>query len=174
MELTVEELEEIINSKKNRVTEITSELGKISESIENLAKTQPDEPIEEMLKSAVSVATKRQELATKQEVLTKAITYTRQELTGLLNHRQELETLDYLRQLREAGERCNETLELLKTQFREIKSIGAKLSTLPVPRPPLTYNYRANLPKLKILETAVVIEEDLRSSLDSITWNDLI
>jgi hypothetical protein len=89
----------------------------------------------------------------------------------LLNHQQELETLDYLGQLREAGERCNETLELLKRQFQEIKRIGAKLSTLPVPRAPLTYNYRANLPKLKILETVVVVEEDLRSSLDSIQFN---
>jgi hypothetical protein len=169
MEPTLEELEKLITSKNNRIKEITSELEIITESIENLAVTKPDESIEQMLKNAVSVAKERQELMTKQEVLAKALTLTRQELTGLLTHQQELETLDYLRQLREAGECCNETLELLKTQFREIKRIGAKLSTLPVPRPPMTYNYRANLPKLKILETVVVIEEDLRSSIDSIT-----
>lgn len=171
MELTLEELERLISSKKNRIEEITNELERITDSIENLATTQPDESIEQMLQNAVSVASQRQELATKQEVLTKALTLARQELTGLLNHQNELETLDYLRQLREVGERCNETLELLKTQFREIKRISAKLSTLPVPRPPLTHNYRANLPKLKILETVVVIEEDLRSSLDSIQIN---
>jgi hypothetical protein len=171
MELTLRELDEIINGKKNRITEITTELEKLSESIDNLATTQPDEPIEEMLKNAVSVASKRQELATKQEVLIRALTLTRQELAALLNHQAELETLDYLRQLKEAGERCNETLELLKTQFKEIKRISSKLSTLPVPRPPLTHNYRANLPKLKILETVIVVEEDLRSSLDSIQFN---
>lgn len=171
MELTLEELEKLITSKKNRIEEITNELERITDSIENLAATQPDESVEQMLLNAVSVATKRQELATKQEVLTKALSVAMQELTGLLNHQNELETLDCLRQLREAGERCNETLELLKTQFREIKIISAKLSTLPVPRPPLTHNYRANLPKLKILETVIVIEEDLRSSLDSIQVN---
>jgi hypothetical protein len=171
MELTLRELDEIINGKKNRITEITTELEKLSESIDDLATTQPDEPIEEMLKNAVSVASKRQELATKQEVLIRALTLTRQELAALLNHQTELETLDYLRQLKEAGERCNETLELLKTQFREVKRISSKLSTLPVPRPPLTHNYRANLPKLKILETVIVVEEDLRSSLDSIQFN---
>lgn len=171
MEVTLEELEQFIVNKNNRIDEITSQLEKIAELIENLSATQPDEPIEKMLENAVSVATKRQELATKEEVLTKALSVAMQELTGLLNHQQELETLDYLRQLREVSERCNETLELLKTQFREIKRIGAKLSTLPVPRPPLTHNYRANLPKLKILETVIVIEEDLRSSLDSIQIN---
>jgi vacuolar-type H+-ATPase subunit E/Vma4 len=172
MEPTLEELKTIIASKSNRIEEITSELSKITESIESLSSTNPDESIEQILENAVAVATKRQELATKQEVLSKALTFTKQELTGLLNHQQELETLDCLRQLREAGERCNKTLELLKTQFREIKRIGAKLSTLPTPRAPLTYNYRANLPKLKIFETVLLVEEDLRSSLDSINWND--
>ena len=171
MELTLEELGKLIASKNNRIEEITNELEKITELIENLATTQPDESIDKMLENAVSVASKRQELATKEEVLKKALTLTRQELAGLSNHHNELETLDYLRQLREAGERCNETLELLKKQFREIKRLSAKLSTLPVPRPPLTHNYRANLPKLKILETVIVIEEDLRSSLDSIQVN---
>lgn len=172
MELTLEELKKFINNKKNRTKEITDELEKIDKSIDNLATAQSDESVEQMLKNAVSIANRRQELATKKEVLTKALSVAKQELTDLLNHQNELETLDYLRQLREAGERCNETLELLKTQFREIKRIAAKLSTLPVPRPPLTHNYRANLPKLKILETVVVIEEDLRTSLDSISWND--
>lgn len=172
MELTLEDLEQLIARKNDRIEEITRQLEKIAESIENIAATQPDEPIEEMLDNAVSVAIQRQELSTKEEVLKRALTLARQELTGLLTHQSELETLDYLRQLREAGERCNETLELLKTQFREIKRIAAKLSTLPVPRPPLTHNYRANLPKFKILETVIVIEEDLRSSLDSINWNN--
>jgi uncharacterized phage infection (PIP) family protein YhgE len=172
MKPTLEELEKLVTSKNNRIKEITSELERITESIENLAVTKPDESIEQILKNAVAVANERQELTTKQEVLAKALTLTRQELAGLLTHQQELETLDYLRQLKDAGERCNETLELLKTQFKEIKRIGTKLSTLPVPRPPLTYNYKANLPKLKILETVLLVEEDLRSSLDSINWND--
>jgi DNA repair exonuclease SbcCD ATPase subunit len=172
MEPTLEELEKLVASKNNRIKEITSELERITESIENLAVTKPDESIEQMLKNAVAVANERQELTTKQEVLAKALTLTRQELTSLLNHQQELETLDYLGQLREAGERCNETLEILKKQFKEIKRIGAKLSSLPIKRAPLTYNYRANLPKLKILETVLLVEEDLRTSLDSISWND--
>src|SRR3569832_171973 len=172
MEPTLEELAKLIASKNNRIEEITNQLAKITESIENLSTTQPDESVEKMLENAVYITNKRQELATKQEILTKALSIARQDLTGLLNHQNQLETLDYLRQLKEAGERCNETLELLKTQFREIKRIAAKLSTLPVPRPPLTHNYRANLPKLKLLETVIIIEEDLRSSLDSITWNN--
>lgn len=171
MKTTLEDLEQLIVKKNDRIEEITGQLEKIAESIESLASTQPDEPIEKMLENAVTVASQRQELSTKEEVLKRALILAKQELAGLLSHQTELETLEYLRQLREAGERCNETLEILKTQFIEIKRLSAKLSTLPVPRPPLTHNYRANLPKLKILETVIVVEEDLRSSLDSIQVN---
>jgi Asp-tRNA(Asn)/Glu-tRNA(Gln) amidotransferase C subunit len=171
MELTLEELRVLVANKNTRIEEIANELSRITELIEKLAATKPDESVEEMLKNAVSVANERQELATKKEVLANALNLAKQELAELSTDKTKLEVLDYLRQLREAGESCNETLEILKTQFREIRRIAAKLSTLPVQRPPLTYNYRANLPKLKILQTVLVIEEDLRSSLDAINWN---
>ncbi len=172
MELTLQDLEKLIEQKNERISKITEELVKIGETIEDLATTDSDQTIEQILQDAVSLAAKRQELATKEEVLEKALTVARKELADLLSHQTQLETLDYLRRLRETGERCNETLEILKNQFKEIRKISAKLSTLPIKRAPLTHNYRANLPKLKILETVIVIEEDLRSGLDSINWNN--
>ena len=168
MELTLEELEQLITVKKERIEEITNELGKISESIENLATNQSDESVEQMLKNAVSVANRRQELATKEEVLTKVLALAKQELGLLQAQLQQAQTENYLEILRTTALECNKTLETLKNQFKELRKIEAKLACMPLQRRPIAYNYRSNLPKVKILPTCIIIEEDLFSSLDGI------
>jgi chromosome segregation ATPase len=168
----LEDLKVAINCKEKRIDEINIELSSIEGEIDKLASNSPDEDIKNMLQNALLISSKRQELDIKSEVLTKALSVTRQELKALLDRLQEVEIEDYFRQLTETSEECNETLERLKTQFKTLKHIASKLSTLPIKRQPITYSYQANLPRLRIMGTTVFVEEDLRSSLDSIKWND--
>ncbi len=168
----LEDLKVAIDCKEKRINEINTELASIEEEIDKLASNSSDEEIKSMLQNALLISSKRQELDIKSEVLTKALSVTRQELKTLLDRLQEVEIEDYLKQLREKASECNETLERLKTQFMSLRAIAAKLSTLPIQRQPITCSYRANLPRIRVMETTVFVEEDLRSSLDSIRWND--
>jgi chromosome segregation ATPase len=170
--MSLENLNTLISSKQERLNGIEQQIQVIDHEIEKIALDSTEESIDNMLKNALIISNTRQELNAQKDVLAKAASITRQELSALLEQLQEVEVEDYLKQLRERATECNETLERLKTQFSSLRSVGAKLSTLPIKRQPITYSYRANLPKLRIMGTTVFIEEDFRSSLDTIKWND--
>jgi chromosome segregation ATPase len=170
--MTLDNLNTLISSKQERVSEIKQQIEIIENKIEKLASDSTDESIDNMLKNALIISNKRQDLNAQKDVLTKAASIAQQELLALLEQLQEVEIEDYLRKLREQASECNETLERLKIQFTSLRSIAARLSSLPTKRQPITYSYRANLPKFRVLETTIFVEEDLRSSLDSIKWND--
>ncbi len=171
MSALLENLTEIIDCKQNRLNEIGEQISTIENQISEISSTSSDENIEIMLQNALTVATKRQELEIQKEVLLKAEIMAQQELEALRGRLQQAQIEDYLENLRTTASECNKTLETLKTKFKELRKIEAKLSCLPLQRRPITYNYRGNLPKLKILPTCVIIEQDLLSSLDSINWN---
>ena len=170
--MSLKNLNTAISCKQERLDAINQQIQVIDSEIEKIASDSTDESIDNMLKNALTISNKRQELNAQKDVLIKAASITQQDLSALFEQLQEVEIEDYLRQLREKATECNETLEQLRTQFSTLRSIAAKLSTLPIQRQPITYSYRANLPRLRIMETTIFIEEDLRSSLDTIKWND--
>jgi chromosome segregation ATPase len=170
--MSLENLNTLISSKQERLNGIEQQIQIIEDEIEKIALDSTEESIDNMLKNALIISNTRQELNAQKDVLVKAASITRQELSALLEQLQEVKVEDYLKQLRERATECNETLERLKTQFSSLRTVAAKLSTLPIKRQPITYSYRANLPRLRIMKTTVFIEENLRSSLDTIKWND--
>jgi predicted nucleic acid-binding Zn-ribbon protein len=172
MSALLENLKEIINCKQKRLIEIGQQISLIESQIGDTASISSNENIETMLQNALTVAAKRQELDIQKEVLNNAKTATRQELEALQERLQQVQIEDYLKDLRAAAFECNKTLEILKSQFKELRKIEAKLSCLPLQRRPITYNFRGNLPGFKILQTCIVVEQQLLSALDQINWND--
>jgi predicted nucleic acid-binding Zn-ribbon protein len=172
MSALLENLNEIINCKQERLNEINQQISLIEDQISKINSISSDKNIETMLHNALTVAAKRQELDIQKEVLTKAEAATQQELEALRMRLQQVQTEDYLKDLRETAVECNKTLEILKSQFKELRKIEAKLSCLPLQRRPITYNFRGNLPSFKILQTCIVVEQQLLSALDQINWND--
>jgi BMFP domain-containing protein YqiC len=172
MSALLENLNEIISCKQKRLIEINQQISLIENQISEIASIFSDENIETMLQNALTVAAKRQELDIQKEVLINAETTTRQELEALQRRLQQVQTEDYLKDLRETAIECNKTLEILKSQFKKLRSIEARLSCLPLQRRPITYNFRGNLPSFKILQTCIVVEQELLSALDQINWND--
>lgn len=172
MSALLENLNEIIDCKQKRLSEISQQISLIENQINEIDSISSDETIEIMLHNALHVATTRQELDIQKEVLTKVESRIKQELGALQKQLQQVQIENYLEALRETASECNRTLETLKTQFKKLRTIEEKLSCLPLQRRPITYNFRGNLPNFKILQTCIVVEQELLSALDQINWND--